>query len=400
MNLPMKLQQLPKKAWLPLAVLTGSLLASTALVALRPQPKPRAIESTLPLVEVVVAEPRAQRMIVHAQGTLTPRDEIELVAEVSGRVVWLSPSFDGAGEFAAGEALVRIAADDYEIAASRAQAAVARAESQLALARGAQERTRALFEAGAISPAAHEQALGNVQVAEANLRDARASLAQADLALARTAVRAPFAGRVRERKVSLGQYLAASTPVAKVYGARGAEVQLSVRAEDAAFLELPDEPGAAGPRVLLRGEVGGLPRSFEARVVGSSGGLDPRTRMLSLTARLASSAAAEGAALAIGAFVDAEIEGREVADLVKLPRAALAGDGEVVVVGKDGALEARPVEVYRRGDESVWIASGLAAGERVCARAPSALAPGTRVGVEALASAEASSFTVSETTPP
>jgi RND family efflux transporter MFP subunit len=377
----MKLQ---RKSWLTAGVLAGALLFSTALIALKPEPKPRAVEATLPLVDVVIAQPGAQRMTVRAQGTLAPRDEIELVAEVAGRVVWISPSFDGAGEFAANEPLVRIAPDDYEIGAQRAQAAVARAESQLTLARAALERSQALFDAGATSPAAHEQALGGLQIAQANLSDARAAREQAELALSRTEVRAPFAGRVRERKVALGQYLAPSAPVARVYGGEGAEVKLSVRAEDTAFLALPDDPSAPGPRVLLRGDVAGAPREFAARIASSAGALDPRTRMLTLVARVEGGADAASAALAMGAFVDAEIEGREEPHVVKLPRAALSGEAGVFVVGDGDTLEARAVEVLRADEETVWIARGLAAGERVCARAPAALAAGMRVRTELL----------------
>ena len=87
------------------------------------------------------------------------------------------------------------------------------------------------------------------------------------------------------------------------------------------------------------------------------------------------------------AFVDAVIEGREVADVVKLPRAALTGEGTVFVVGKDDALETRAVEVLRADEELAWVSSGLAAGERVCAHAPSALSPGTRVRMVAPAKA-------------
>jgi RND family efflux transporter MFP subunit len=378
-----------KKSLLSLAVLAGALLLSTALIALKPEPKPRAVEATLPIVDVVVAQPRPQRMLVRAQGTLAPRDEIELVAEVAGRVVWISPSFDGAGAFAANEPLVRIARDDYEIATQRARAAVERAQSQLTLARAALGRSEALFAAGAASPAAHEQALGNLQVAEANLRDAEASQEQAELALARTELRAPFAGRVRERKVALGQYLAPSTPVARIFGGGDAEVKLSLRAEDAAFVELPQDARTPGPRVVLRGDVGGESRELAARVVSSAGALDPRTRMLTLVARVEGDGAAESAALAMGAFVEAEIEGREVANAVRLPRAALAGDGSVFVVGAGDALEVRAVEVLRADEESAWITGGLAAGDRVCAHAPSALGRGARVRVAAASGARA-----------
>ncbi len=379
--------KLEKKSRWTLLVLVGALLASTALIALRPQPKPRAVAEVLPFVGVVISQPAAERMLVHAQGTLAPRDEIELVAEAAGRVVWISPSFDGAGEFAADEALVRIAPDDYEIAAQRARAAVARAESQRTLAHGALSRSEALFAAGATSPAAHEQAAGNAQVAEANLRDAQAARQQAELELARTEIRAPFAGRVRERSVSLGQFLGRNAPVARVYAAGGAEVKLALRAEDAAFLDLPNNSDDIGPRVTLTAAASGAARALKGRIVGSAGALDARTRMLTVTVRVDEPAvgADDAAALAMGAFVDAEIEGREVPGLVKLPRSALTGEHGVVVVDAKNRLEAREVEVLRADDTNVWISRGLAAGERVCEHAPSALAAGTHVRVETLA---------------
>jgi multidrug efflux pump subunit AcrA (membrane-fusion protein) len=110
--------------------------------------------------------------------------------------------------------------------------------------------------------------------------------------------------------------------------------------------------------------------------------------MLTLVARVESSEAAKGAALAMGAFVDAEIEGRELPGLVRLPRAALTGDGSVFVVGAGDALEARPVELLRADEAFAWVTRGLSAGERVCAHAPSALAQGSRVRV-AVAATEA-----------
>jgi RND family efflux transporter MFP subunit len=318
-------------------------------------------------------------MTIRAQGTLAPRNETELVAEAGGRVVWLSPSFDGDGSFAAGEVLVRLAADDYEIAAERARAAHERAESQHALARAALARSDALIEAGAVSPAAHEQASANERIAAANARDAEAALRQAELDLARTRIRAPFAGRVRSRSAAIGQFLARGTPVARVYAAEGAEVELALSSEDAAFLALPSDAAEAGPRVVLSAEVGGETRSFTGRIVRSAGALDPRTRMLGVVARL--DAEADGAA-AIGAFVEAEIEGRELADVVRLPRSALIGEGRVAVVDADSRLALREVEVLRVDAESVWIARGLAGGERVCTHAPSGLAAGALVRVE------------------
>ncbi len=376
--------KLPKKAALPIAVLTAALLASTARVVARPQPKPRELDEAFPLVEVVIARPAAERMTVHAQGTLEPRTETALIAEAGGRVVWISPALDGGGAFQRGEVLARLAAEDQEIAAERARAAVERADSQLALARAVLARSQALLDAGATSSAAHEQASGNERIAAANLRDAEALRRQAELDLARTRVRAPFAGRVRERLISLGELVGRGTPVARVYGAEAAEVRLALRGEDAAFLALPAAPSRSGPRVTLSGGFAGSSHTWAGRIVRSEGALDPRTRMLTVVARVEDplAGAAGAAPRAMGMFVEAEIEGREIADVVRLPRAALIGEHSVAVVDAESKLRVREVKVLRVDGESAWIAGGLAAGERVCAHAPSVLTPGATVRTE------------------
>ena len=69
--------------------------------------------------------------------------------------------------------------------------------------------------------------------------------------------------------------------------------------------------------------------------------------------------------LAIGLFVDAEIEGRHFDDLIEIPRSALRGESQVVVVDDASRMRLRTVELLRAGREKVWIRRGLSAGERV-----------------------------------
>jgi multidrug efflux system membrane fusion protein len=183
--------KLGPKALLPAAVLAGSLAASAALVVARPVPEAQGIEEHLPVVAVVPAAPALERMLVRAQGTVEPRTENELVAEVGGRLAWVSPALESGSFFAAGEVLARIEPADYEIALERARAAVERARSQRKLADASLARSRALREAGAASLAAHDQAEGNAAIAAANQREAEAALRQAELELARTELRVP-----------------------------------------------------------------------------------------------------------------------------------------------------------------------------------------------------------------
>jgi len=377
--------KLGPKALLPALVLVGSLAASAALVVARPSPEPQAQLEHLPVVSVVSAAPAAERMLVRAQGTLEPRTENELVAEVGGRLAWLSPAFESGSFFAANELLARIEAADYEIALERARAGLERARSQRKLAEASLGRSRALREAGAASLAAHDQAESNAAIAAANERDAAAALRQAELELARTELRVPFAGRVREKKADVGQLVARGAALASVFAVDFAELRLPISSEELAYLELPAAPAPpeAGPVVRLTARSAGRQHTWSARIVRVEGALDPRTRLAHVVARVEDPyGLASGAPpLTMGLFVEAEIEGREVASAVRLPRGALRGSAEVVVVDPESKLRARPVEVLRMDGEVLTVGAGLAAGERVVARVPSGFVEGMQVRV-------------------
>ncbi len=379
------------KALLPAAVLVGSLAASAALVAARPTPEARAVEEQRPVVAVLEVVPHPERMRVRTQGTLEPRTENELVAEVGGRIAWVSPSFESGSFFAANEVLARIEAADYEIALERAGAALDRARSQRKLAESSLARSHALREAGAASLATHDQAESNAAIAAANERDAAAALRQAELELARTELRAPFAGRVREKKADLGQLVARGAPIASVFAVDFAELRLPIPSAELAYLELPTRPdadSAAGPLVHLSGSYAGQTHTWQGRVVRAEGTLDPRTRLAHVIARVDDPYGLVSGAppLAVGLFVEAEIEGREIAAAVRLPRGALHGDTEVVLVDAAETLHSRRVDVLRIEGETVFVVGGLAPGERVVAHVPSTFVEGMAVQVgEALA---------------
>ena len=386
--------KLGPKALLPALVLVGSLAASAALVVARPSPEPQAQLERLPVVSVVSVAPRAERMLVRAQGSVEPHTENELVAEVGGRLAWVSPAFESGSFFAAHELLARIEAADYEIALERARAGLERARSQRKLAEASLARSRALREAFAASLAAQDQAESNAAIAAANERDAAAALRQAELELARTELRVPFAGRVREKKADVGQLVARGAALASVFAVDFAELRLPISSEELAYLELPaaaDADAGAGPLVRIHGAFAGPEHTWQGYVVRVEGALDPRTRLAHVVARVEDPyGLASGAPpLAMGLFVEVEIEGREVAAAVRLPRGALHGSAEVVVVDPESKLHARPVELLRTDGEALYVSGGLAAGERVVVRVPSSFVEGMQVQVAEAPTAEA-----------
>lgn len=385
----------PKKT-LPVVVLAVALAGSIALVAARPTVATRAPTRPVPLVEAITVQPTRVQLSVLAQGTVKPRTESELVAEVAGRIIHVSSSLASGGFFEQGEVLVRIDPGDYEVAVERGRATLARSQSELELAQSSLKRSESLAKQGVSSTAALDSARARAAVATANERDARAALNQARRDLERTRVVAPFAGRAREKRVDVGQFVSRGAPVGRVYAVDYAEVRLPIPDGEAAFVDLPigyrdhsdaDDEGEPqeGPKVELRAQFAGREYSWTGNIVRTEGELDPRTRMIHAVARVENpygrSDDSNRPPLAVGLFVEAEIEGREVNDVFVIPRSALRGRNQVLVIDDGLQLRVREVEVLRTDRENVFISSGLAAGERICTSPVSYGADGMRVHV-------------------
>lgn len=367
--------RLAPKTVLPILVIFFALVGATGLLRVRPSVATRGEVRPLPLVEVIEIQPQTVELHIEAQGTVTPRTESDLVAEVAGRITWVSPNLAAGGFFERGEVLARIDSTDYELAVERARAAVTRAESELALAETHLERRQSLAERGVVSAAALDEAINTERVAGAAFRDARAALGQAHRDLERSSVVAPFAGRVREKRVDVGQFVGRGVGVARIYAVDYAEVRLPISDAEAAFVDLPigyrGETGdGPGPEVLLRARFAGREYTWKGHIVRTEGEIDPRTRMIQTVARIhdpyGRGAHLERPPLAVGMFVSAEIRGRRLENVVVLPRSALRGRDQVVVVDAERRLRLRSVRVLRKERERLMIDAGLAPGDRVC----------------------------------
>lgn len=355
---------------LPFVILALGILATVVLIATRPRVAPSPPEARVPLVRVLPVVTETLRLSVRTHGEVRPRTESDLVPEVSGTVRWVSPSLVSGGFFGAGEPLLRIDPLDYEVALESARATRARAESDLSRAERERARQRTLAEHDIASAARLDDAETGARAARASLRQAEAALVQAERNLARCEIRAPYAGRVREEQVDVGQFVNRGMPVARVYAVDFAEVRLPIPDEDLAHLDLALVPGAGegGPEVTLHADFAGRRHQWTGRVVRTEGELDPKTRMVHVVARVEDPYRpdAPGAVpLSVGLFVDAEIHGRELAGAVRIPRAALREGDRVFLADAEDRLRVRNVEVAQRGREEVVIQSGLAAGERV-----------------------------------
>ncbi len=339
-------------------------------------------------VDVVEAAREDVRYRVRARGTVTPRMETTLVSEVSGQVVDRAPELVAGGFFRRDDVLLTIDPRNYRAELKRAEAAVARARTQVArqvvVAGYPAEQFKRFREGRIDGEEARALALEKPQLAEAlaELESAEAQLEQARGDLERTRIRAPYDGMVRTKRAELGQFVAAGTPLADVFAVDYAELRLPIAQSDLPYLELPGARPApeSGPRVALHARVGTERHTWQGRIVRTEGVFEASTQVLYAVARVADPyglQAAREEPLRIGTFVEAEIEGRLARDVIRLPRHVLQPGGVVWVIDDDATVRKREVEVLRADERWVYIGTGLADGARVSVTPVANPLPGT-----------------------
>jgi RND family efflux transporter MFP subunit len=378
---------------LPVVVLALGVAAATALARSREEVPAVVPPKAIPTVRTVEVSSTDWQARVRTTGTVRPATESDLLAEVAGRVLEVSPALAEGSFVAAGQTLVRLDDSDYRMAVAEARAAVAQAELALELQRAEAESARSEWQAMQRNEEPSPLVLREPQVAEAEARltAARARLDGAARDVARCLIQAPYDGRVLVKNVDLGQYVSRNALLARVYAIDAAEVRLPVADSELAFLDLDVSRNAdgsfrdaGGSAVELSAAFGGRLHVWQGRVVRTEGQLDPKTRMVNLIARVETPYAADApgqAPLLVNLFVDAQILGPTFDRVHVLPRTALRGATEVLVVDADERLRIRTVELLRKERDTIVVRRGLEDGERVCVTPLEAVVDGMQVRV-------------------
>jgi RND family efflux transporter MFP subunit len=363
-------------------------------------PKPREVQV---VPAAVVNMPRT----VTVTGTLAAEDQIVLSPKVAGRLGVLN--VDLGSRVGRGQVVARIDPTDFRLRLEQAQAALQQARVRLGLppdgtddrveaertsivrqaravldeARLTRERFIKLFEQELIAKAQLDTAIANEQVAEGRYQDAleevrnrqgvlaqrRSEMELARQQLADTELLAPVDGVIRERRASVGEFLAAGAPVATLVRIHPLRLVLAVPERVASSVRVGQE---------VQVSVDEDTRTHRGRVARLSPSIQEQNRTLTVEAEVPNPAGA----LRPGAFVRAEIIVAADQPAVFVPATAIvvfAGIEKVLTVRENKAVERR-VQTGRRVGDRVEILSGLAAGEPVVAQ-PGNLAGGQAVSV-------------------
>ncbi len=337
----------------------------------KPQIKKQQPAVPAPIVRVQRIHTGPQTIHVSGEGTVNPVQEIDLVPQVGGKLIYVSPTLINGGTFKKGDTLIRIDPVDYELALTLAEAQVKDAESTVSMtqeeAAAAEEEWYLLHED---KPREKPPALvikgPQLAAAKARLAADRANLKKAALDLRRTTLKAPFDGRVSEETVDVGQYVKPGQTVASLYSTDAAEVVVPLEDKDLQWFEVPGftSDNGTGSPVVVTAAVAGKRLSFKGKVVRAEGKLDQRTRMIRVVVRV-DHPYAKRPPLTPGLFVTVSIRGETLPHAAVIPRSSLRASNVVWVVEGDQQLGFRDVEVARKQGDRVVIRSGLKDGDRV-----------------------------------
>jgi RND family efflux transporter MFP subunit len=370
-----------RKGKITLAALVLGIVFIAAIATLKPAPE-RAKRPPPPLlmVDVITAAPQHLRPKVLSQGTVAPKREIDLISQVSGKVIAVADDYGNGSFFRSGDQLIQIESDEYQFAVVRAKAQLAKALEQVALEKGrsrqAKREWRDLGDRTANALFLREPQLA---AAEATLESARADLDKANLDLSRTQIVTPFQGRIRQTFVDLGQFVGPGARIAKIYSTDVVEVRLPLSDRQVSLIDLPvnfeDAATANYPNVTLRSTVGDRHYEWNGKIVRTESSIDIQSRMTYAVAEIQNpfkeDPNSDRPPLSIGMFVEAEIEGRSIANAVPLPKQIIYRGDEILVLNANNEIAMQKLTIVQSDGDSV-VAVDIPSGTRVV---------GTRIGL-------------------
>lgn len=348
-------------------VLLLAVCITAVLLYFKPKPEVDEPEALVLAVTVVPVEQSHVEWKTHLQGEVRAKTSINLVSEVTGKVVEISPAFTEGGMFLSGDMLLLIDEADYLVAVESAKAQVAAARVNLDIEIANSEIRKKQWKAsGSSLDKASPLQLNYPQVAQAkaNLRAAQSELSRAQLDLERTRISVPFNGRVKEKFVGVGQFVIRGESLASVFSTDSVEVRVAMTDKQLSELQLTlgkqlrADAENKSDRVIVQKVFGNRIYTWEGSLDGVDAIVDPKTRLIYATVRVENpylNTQNDFLPLAPGFFVDVEIEAAKSVEGWSVPRNALRR-GDLIYLYSEGKLQIKHVDVLQTSSEVAILA--------------------------------------------
>jgi len=380
-----------RKLILPVVILAAAALIVMLVVTNPPKAKRSGGAKQADLVvEVISLQAQQFSVKVGSYGVVKPRTQSMLVAQVAGQISQLSENLRDGGFFDEGEVLLQIDKRDYEVEVTIAQAGLVSAQQALIEEQAQSKQAQYDWKRSGNKSKPSDFVLRKPQLAaqQANVLSAQAQLDKAQLALSRTQVLAPFAGRVLSKNVALGQVVSNNAQLAEIYATDRVEIRLPINNQDLAFLDLPEEfrdgsSSAPHSPVIFYSDLMGE-QQWQGELLRTEGAINEAAQQLYVVAQIPdpySVTLAGQYPIKIGQYLRASIQGKTLEQVLVIPSRAIYQGSYVYIVDAQKRLQKTNIDIAWQGPEEALISKGLADGMRLVISPLGQVSSGTKVNL-------------------
>lgn len=321
-------------------------------------------------VIVKMSEKQQLRPFIEATGTLNPFEEVNIGAEIDGIIK--SVKADEGTAVTKGMLLASMEDIEYSHEVIRVEALLRQTEATLVNTKTEFARKEALFKEQLVTSQQFDDVSTRLAHAESEVERAKAALIIAKQKLAKTKIYAPLASKVKEKKVSPGDFVKVGTPLFILIQTNPLKVNFAVTEKDVGKIKV-------GQDVILR--VDAFPDSdFKGKVSIVFPSLDEKTRTLKVEALVPN----PESMLKPGLFSKVILYTGAAKDTVVVPVTALLYEAEkvkVFTVGGDRAKEVQ-VKIGSKYGEMMEIIEGIKEGEKIVVAGQQSLSEGVKVNIQ------------------
>ena len=342
------------------------------------------------IVQTIPLAPRTRSVAVSASGSVVPSRKVIIKPQVTGQVIWQSESITMGGHVKAGDELIRIDPNDYELALAEVQANFEQARFEREVESGRQVIAKREWDE-LQSDLDMEEVNRSLVLRQPHLRRAEALMEKArnDIEIAklqhsRTVITAPFNAMVVTESVEVGQLLNPGSEICELVGTDEFWIQATIPFSQLKWVHFPEDgrSGAKAQVILDTGD--GESVSWKGRVIRLLSDLDPLGRMARLVVSVTDPLelhrrSAGKCPLLLGSYVEVKIDAGNLEDTLMIPRAALREGNRIWVVGDDHLLKILPATVLWRETETVLISNNVKKGDQLIVSDLRVALPGMKV---------------------
>jgi RND family efflux transporter MFP subunit len=375
-----------------LAVIIGVTLSLVALIYSNPPQSKRAKPSKAPQMTVAtkILAPQRYQVMVESFGTVKPRTQSILFAQVAGQITQVSGQFRDGGFFEKGDVLVQLDDRDYRSEVKVSQANLLSANQVLLEEQARVQQAEADWQRLGNGKVAGVLVLRQPQLesAKAKVLSAQAQLDKAKLSLERTQIVAPYAGRILKKQVDIGQVVTSNSQLATIFAVDYVEIRLPINNKDLSLINLPEvyrDIGEQGNKddVKISSDLIGH-QSWNGKIIRTESAIDAQSQQLYVVAQINrpyDATTSLGSPIKIGQYVTAQITGKELSNVLVIPSNVIY-QGSYVYTVENGLLIRKEVLLgWQNGKESI-VESGLVAGDELVLTSLGQVSSGTPVAIE------------------